>query len=199
MGYLTGNAFNWTTLYKLNHDEYSESEETTFSYPAKILPPSPQNIAKSIIINPDLKIDMTANDVSLIKKGYSNIKEWEEKNISKFSKYEIDLNSLLDSTLLINTFNDLQRYYKSVTIYYSYNIETIFNSKSSDLNTIDINNETFNPSKEIKATSITINLKDLKINKGNFPEAEFLSKFGTIAPNEVTDYFANAYYKSFSN
>ncbi|WP_458257591.1 hypothetical protein [Spiroplasma endosymbiont of Dactylopius coccus] len=35
MGYLTGNAFNWTTLYKLNHDEYEESEETTFSYPAK--------------------------------------------------------------------------------------------------------------------------------------------------------------------
>ncbi len=198
MGYLTGNAFNWTTLYKLNHDEYEESEETTFSYPAKILPPSPQNIAKTIVIIPNLKIEMTANDVSLIKKGYSNIKEWKEKNISKFSKYEIDLNSLLDPTLLINTFNDLQRFYKSITIYYSYKIETISNSKSSDLNTIDINNETFNPSKEIKNTSITIDLKDLKINKDNFPESEFFSKFGTIAPNEVTDYFANAYYKSFS-
>ncbi|WP_342265965.1 hypothetical protein [Spiroplasma endosymbiont of Villa modesta] len=199
MGYLTGNAFNWTTLYKLNHDEYEESEETTFSYPAKILPPSPQNIAKSIIIIPDLKIEMTANDVSLIKKGFNNIKEWEEKNISKFDKYEIDLNSLLDPTLLINTFNDLKRFYKSITIHYSYKFETIANSKSSDLNIIDINNETFKPSKEVKNTSITIDLKDLKINKNSFPESEFFSKFGTIAPNEVNDYFANAYYKSINN
>ncbi len=199
MGYLTGNAFNWTTLYKLNHDEYEETEETTFSYPAKILPPSPQNIAKTIIINPDLKIEMTANDVSLIKKGFNNIKEWEEKNISKFDKYEIDLNSLLDPTLLINTFNHLKRFYKSITIHYSYKFETIANSKSSDLNIIDINNETFKPSKEVKNTSITIDLKDLKINKNNFPESEFFSKFGTIAPNEVNDYFANAYYKSINN
>ncbi|BDT05084.1 hypothetical protein [Spiroplasma ixodetis] len=198
MGYLTGNAFNWTTLYKLNHDEYEESEETTFSYPAKILPPSPQNIAKSIIIVPDLKIEITANDVSLIKNGYSNIKEWEDKNTSKFSKYEVDLNSLLDPTLLINNFNDLQRFYKSITIYYSYKFETISNSKSTDLNIIDNNNETFNPAKEIN-TSVTIDLKDLKINKGNFPESEFFSKFGKIAPNEVNDYFANAYYKSLSN
>ncbi|WP_342273091.1 hypothetical protein [Spiroplasma endosymbiont of Acasis viretata] len=198
MGYLTGNAFNWTTLYKLNHDEYEESEETTFSYPAKILPPSPQNIAKSIIINPDLKIEMTANDVSLIKNGYSNIKEWEDKNTSKFNKYELDLNSLLDPTLLINTLNDLQRFYKSITIYYSYKFETISNSKNSDLTTIDINSETFTPSKE-ETTSITIDLKDLKINKGNFPDSGFFSKFGTVAPKEVTDYFANAYYKSISN
>lgn len=198
MGYLTVNAFNWTTLYKLNHDEYEESEETTFSYPAKILPPSPQNIAKSIIINLDLKIEMTANDVSLIKNGYSNIKEWEDKNTSKFNKYELDLNSLLDPTLLINTLNDLQRFYKSITIYYSYKFETISNSKNSDLTTIDINSETFTPSKE-ETTSITIDLKDLKINKGNFPDSGFFSKFGTVAPKEVTDYFANAYYKSISN
>ncbi|WP_342276982.1 hypothetical protein [Spiroplasma endosymbiont of Nebria brevicollis] len=51
-GALTSNAFNWTTLYKLNHDEYKETEETTFSYPANILPPSPQNIAKQIVIIP---------------------------------------------------------------------------------------------------------------------------------------------------
>ncbi|WDA53791.1 MAG: putative adhesin [Spiroplasma endosymbiont of Drosophila atripex] len=198
MGALTGNAFNWTTLYKLNHDEYAETEETTFSYPAKILPPSPQNIAKSIIINPDLKIEMAANDVSLIKNGYSNIKEWENKNTSKFNKYEVDLNSLLDPTLLINTFNDLQRFYKSITIYYSYKFETISNFKNSDLTIIDINSETFTPSKE-ETTSITIDLKDLKINKSNFPDAGFFSKFGTVAPKEVTDYFANAYYKSISN
>ncbi len=198
MGLFTSNMFNWLTLYKLNHDEYEESEETTFSYPAKILPPSPQNIAKSIIINPDLKIEMTANDVFLIKNGFNNIKEWEEKNTTKFSKYQIDLNSLLDSTLLINTFNDLQRYYKSITIYYSYNFETISNSKNSDVITIDINSETFTPTKE-ETTSITIDLKNLKINTGNFPNAGFSSKFGTIAPNETNNYFANAYYKSLSD
>ncbi len=198
MGYLTGNAFNWTTLYKLNHDEYEETEETTFSYPAKILPPSPQNIAKSIVIIPNLKIEMITDDVALIKNGYSNIKEWEDKNKSKFSKYEIDLNSLLDPTLLINTFNDLQRFYKSITIYYSYKFETISNSKNSDLNTIDINSETFRPAKS-ENISKTIDLKDLKINKVNFPEADCFSKFGTIAPKEVTDYFANAYYKSICN
>ncbi|WP_342254467.1 hypothetical protein [Spiroplasma endosymbiont of Zeiraphera isertana] len=59
---------------------------------------------------------MTTDDVSLIKNGYSNIKEWEDKNKSKFNKYEVDLNSLLEPTLLINTFNDLQRFYKSITL-----------------------------------------------------------------------------------
>ncbi|WP_425382851.1 hypothetical protein [Spiroplasma endosymbiont of Melieria omissa] len=37
IGSLSTNMFDWTTLYKLNHDEYSETEETTFSYPAKII------------------------------------------------------------------------------------------------------------------------------------------------------------------
>ncbi|WP_342254194.1 hypothetical protein [Spiroplasma endosymbiont of Zeiraphera isertana] len=83
-------------------------------------------------------------------------------------------------------------------IYYSYKFETISNFKNSDLTTIDINSETFTPSKE-ETTSINIDLKDLKINKGNFPDSEFFSRFGTIAPKEVTDYFANAYYKSINN
>lgn len=128
MGALTGNAFNWTTLYKLNHDEYEETEETTFSYPAKILPPSPQNIAKQIIIIPELKIEMTANNLPLTDTSSipvkDNLDNWWNANSNKLVNYEADLKSLLDPTLLINTFNDLQRYYKSITIYYDYDIET---------------------------------------------------------------------------
>ncbi|WP_174480445.1 hypothetical protein [Spiroplasma endosymbiont of Danaus chrysippus] len=129
MGYLTGNAFNWTTLYKLNHDEYEESEETTFSYPSKILPPSPQNIAKSIIINPDLKVELNYKDIPLTDTSSipvkDNLDNWWNANSNKLVNYEIDLNSLLDPTLLIKSFNDLKRYYKSITIYYDYDIETV--------------------------------------------------------------------------
>ncbi|WP_339049328.1 hypothetical protein [Spiroplasma endosymbiont of Colias croceus] len=128
MGALTGNAFNWTTLYKLNHDEYSESEETTFSYPAKIFSPSPQNIAKTIIIIPDLKVEMIANNLPLTDTSSIPVKDntenWWQVNKSKQVNYEVDLKSLLDPTLLIKSFNDLQRYYKSITIYYDYDIET---------------------------------------------------------------------------
>ncbi|WDA53901.1 MAG: putative adhesin [Spiroplasma endosymbiont of Drosophila atripex] len=168
MGALTGNAFNWTTLYKLNHDEYEESEEITFSYPAKILPPSPQNIAKSIIIIPDLKVEMTANNIPLTDTSSIPVKDntenWWEANDSKQVNYEVDLNSLLDPTLLIYTFNDLQRYYKSITIYYNYDIETekeIKNVSTTEITTNLSGTESFNPAKEIKNTSITINLKDL--------------------------------------
>ncbi|WP_342276435.1 hypothetical protein [Spiroplasma endosymbiont of Nebria brevicollis] len=127
-GALTNNAFNWTTLYKLNHDEYEESEEITFSYPANILPPSPQNIAKQIVIIPELKIDIVTNNIPLTDTTVipvkDNANEWLNANPNKLVNYEINLKSLLDPTLLINTFNDLQRYYKNITIYYDYNIET---------------------------------------------------------------------------
>ncbi len=167
MGYLTGNAFNWTTLYKLNHDEYEETEETTFSYPAKILPPSPQNIAKSIIIIPDLKIEMTANnlpltDTSDIREYKDNTENWWLANKSKEINFEVDLNPLLDPTLLIKTFNDLKRYYKSVTVYYNYEIQTKEEIRNlhDDLPINFSTTETFRPAKN-ENTSITIDLKDL--------------------------------------
>ncbi|WP_342276776.1 hypothetical protein [Spiroplasma endosymbiont of Nebria brevicollis] len=170
-GALTSNAFNWTTLYKLNHDEYKETEETTFSYPANILPPSPQNIAKPIIINPTLNIEMTANNIALtdttdVREYKSNDYNWWINNKNIINNKTIDLKSLLDPTLLINTFNDLQRYYKSITIYYSYNIET----KEEIHNLHDFlpinfsTTESFNPAK-IEDTSITIDLKDLILRK----------------------------------
>ncbi|WP_425382850.1 hypothetical protein [Spiroplasma endosymbiont of Melieria omissa] len=71
---------------------------------------------------------MTANDINLTidngSKTINNTHEWLKNNPNKLANYEVNLKSLLDPTLLINTFNDLQRYYKSITIYYDYDIET---------------------------------------------------------------------------
>ncbi|WP_425376794.1 hypothetical protein [Spiroplasma endosymbiont of Aleiodes alternator] len=131
MGYLTGNAFNWTTLYKLNHDEYSESEETTFSYPAKILPPSPQNIAKQIVIipkNPSIEVNIPQTHIFNHTKDKLiwDYNKWVENVVSKIKPLEVNINfkDYLDPTLLIKTFNDLKRYYKSVDVYLSYEYET---------------------------------------------------------------------------
>ncbi len=165
MGYLTGNAFNWTTLYKLNHDEYEESEETTFSYPAKILPPSPQNIAKSIIINTkNLSINYSSNNIPLINTDdfmSSNTREWLNGNNISILNETFDIKSKLDPTLLINTFNDLKRYYKSIDIYYKYNFDT-----KEEINNIGNNRglkfsttESFS-NKNID-TFLSINLNDL--------------------------------------
>ncbi|WP_342217502.1 hypothetical protein [Spiroplasma endosymbiont of Amphimallon solstitiale] len=131
MGYLTGNAFNWTTLYKLNHDEYEESEKTTFSYPAKILPPSPQNIAKQIVIipkNPSIEVNIPENHI-FTHTQYKLIWDydsWVENVFPKIKPLEININfkDYLDPTLLIKTFNDLKRYYKSIDVYLSYEYET---------------------------------------------------------------------------
>ncbi len=170
-GSLTSNAFNWLTQYKTNHDEYSETEKTTFNYPACILPPSPQNIAKKIIINPDLKIEMIANNIDLTidtsSKTVNNTDEWLKNNSNKLVNYEVDLKSLLDPTLLINTFNDLQRYYKSITIYYDYDIETkeeIHNNSIAGLfgdwyTNFSVNENFFNPKKQNGFKEIL--LKDL--------------------------------------
>ncbi|MBP1526060.1 MAG: hypothetical protein H9Q67_06170, partial [Spiroplasma ixodetis] len=146
--------------------EYEESEETTFSYPAKILPPSPQNIAKSIIIIPEnFDINNNGIDISLIgfnssHNPYDNTNEWFNNNKIKTNDFILNLTSKLDPTLLIYNFNDLKRYYKSLTIYYKYNFETIENKHNEQA--INFNTtESFNPSKEAKNTSITIDLKDL--------------------------------------
>lgn len=186
-GSLTNNAFNWLTQYKTNHDEYSETEETTFSYPASILPPSPLNLAKSITIIPDLKIEMIANDVPLIKQnGDNNINEWYTKNNDKNDNFILNLKDYLDPTLLINTFNDLQRFYKSISIYYEYYIETTNFSKSADTGStkININSESFNPAKTENAI-ITIDLKDLIFNNGNLPQTPFIWDFYKIPFNNI--------------
>ncbi|WP_342218122.1 hypothetical protein [Spiroplasma endosymbiont of Amphimallon solstitiale] len=194
--------FDWTTLYKLNHDEYEESEETTFSYPAKILPPSPQNIAKSIVIIPDLKIEMTANDVSLIDTSSvsykPNFNVWLTNNSNKLGNYEVDLKSLLDPTLLINTFNDLKRYYKSITIYYDYVIETKEEIKNSHDNKLVVysTNETFRPAKS-ENISKTIDLKDLILSNHNPTINEYKQEF--LHPNDNNDENGLAYIYTYSN
>ncbi|WJG70700.1 hypothetical protein [Spiroplasma ixodetis] len=131
MGYLTGNAFNWTTLYKLNHDEYEESEETIFSYPAKILPPSPQNIAKQIVIIPkNPSIETTLQNWNILMHNnqeiYKDDTNWINNNVPLIKPLEININfkDYLDPTLLIKSFNDLKRYYKSVDVYLHYEYAT---------------------------------------------------------------------------
>ncbi|CAB1055222.1 hypothetical protein [Spiroplasma endosymbiont of Danaus chrysippus] len=193
MGYLTGNDFNWTTLYKLNHDEYEESEETTFSYPAKILPPSPQNIAKSIIINPDLKVELNYKDIPLIifsgGNPHNNTQEWFNKNSPVSKNIDINLKDYLDPTLLINTFNDLKRYYKSITINYSYNIGSFRDSNPSQWGT----DENFNPAKEL-TSSIEINLKDLIFSK-SIPNIDKKTEFKPVGGSGNWRAFSYVYYQ----
>ncbi len=193
MGALTGNAFNWTTLYKLNHDEYEETEETTFSYPAKILPPSPQNIAKSIIIIPDLKVELNYKDIPLVTTPNNSITdnsdEWFNTNNPISKNIDIDIKSKLDQTLLINTFNDLKRFYKSVTIYYNYNINSISNKHGGGYDT----KESFNPAKELNS-SIEINLNDLIFSK-SMPNIDKKKHFEKGKIGNHSSGYAYAYYE----
>ncbi|WP_375317795.1 hypothetical protein [Spiroplasma endosymbiont of Virgichneumon dumeticola] len=172
-GALTNNAFNWTTLYKLNHDEYKETEETTFSYPAEILPPSPQNIAKSIIIipeNPTYSSDLPLESVFTIngsKLDYTPY-NWNNYVFPKIKPLEINLyiKSKLDPTLLINTFNDLQRYYKSIDLYISWDYQTKEWSNGTEPSNIILDiNQTF--SNKTQTITKPFNLKEL--NYGLLP------------------------------
>ncbi|WP_375316955.1 hypothetical protein [Spiroplasma endosymbiont of Virgichneumon dumeticola] len=164
--FFTSNMFNWTTQYKTNHDEYEETEETTFSYPASILPPDPMNIAKQIVINLNLNANKIAykptislNNFSNIKKPTNNTSKWLEFNQTMSETKNIDLKSLLDPTLLIYTINDLNRYYKSITIYYDYDIETEVYVQNQ-LTTKYSTQETFANPKTI-STSKVINILDI--------------------------------------
>ncbi|WP_375318222.1 hypothetical protein [Spiroplasma endosymbiont of Virgichneumon dumeticola] len=120
-----------------------------------------------------------------------------KNNPNKLVNYEINWKSLLDPTLLINTFNDLQRYYKSITIYYGYNIETkeeIQNSPDNKL--IKYSSiESFNPAK-IEDTSTTIELKDLKFNKDKPQENLYENTWYHTANSDTTSGMAYNYFFS---
>ncbi|WP_342277147.1 hypothetical protein [Spiroplasma endosymbiont of Nebria brevicollis] len=218
-GALTNNAFNWTTVYKLNHDEYKETEETTFSYPANILPPSPQNIAKQIIIIPNISINANENNTLIISPpNVNDIQQWINKNQNVIARKKIDIKSKLDRTLLINTFNDLQRYYKSITIYYDYEIETkeeIQNNYVSIAghsgNSSFYTTENFRNSK-IESSFVTIDLKNLNFvtsepsannsSKSNFDYITNKYDDGAYAyvygKNNITDGVINLFSYSFT-
>uniref|UniRef100_A0A310S443 Fructose-bisphosphate aldolase n=1 Tax=Eufriesea mexicana TaxID=516756 RepID=A0A310S443_9HYME len=103
------------TFYSNNPFTYRETEKIAFSYPAKILPPSAQSIAKSIIISTDLKVELNCKDMPS---------------------------------------------YKSITIYYKYNVISVIDSYVVGYGT----KEDFNPAKEL-TSSIEINLNDLIFSK----------------------------------
>ncbi|MBP1526227.1 MAG: hypothetical protein H9Q67_07030 [Spiroplasma ixodetis] len=144
----------------------------------KILPPSPQNIAKSIIIIPDLKVELNYIDIPLVINNtgnpHNNTQEWFNKNIPVSKNIDISLKDYLDPTLLIKTFNDLKRYYKSITIHYSYNVGFVSDSSSSEWGT----DETFNPAKELTSL-IEINLKDLIFSK-SIPNIDKKTEFKPV-------------------
>ncbi len=181
-GLLTSNAFNWTTLYKTNHDEYNESEETTFSYPTNILPPNPLNIAKSIIIipeNPNYSTDLSLEKVFDVDSNYVmtyNPARWLNNISIKIKPLEInlDIKSKLDPTLLINTFNDLQRYYKSIDVYVSWNYKTSKHTNTTSTYSDFYTSQTFYEKEYNRMLSYNLNElnyyndnKELVINDSN--------------------------------
>lgn len=196
-GSLTGNAFNWLTQYKTNHDEYSETEETTFSYPTSILPPSPQNIAKNITIlsSKEVAAKYINQNVNLISSEITdNYSNWYGSteiggiNENDLKVYSIDLKSLLDPILLINTFNDLKRYYKSITIEYYINFDLTTNFPIQGFHY----NASFQNANNV-TTIKTILLNDLTFNN-NFSRTikhEFIHN-GTGSPRG-SGYIAYAY------
>ncbi|WP_342275946.1 hypothetical protein [Spiroplasma endosymbiont of Nebria brevicollis] len=210
-GALTSNAFNWTTLYKLNHDEYKETEETTFSYPANILPPSPQNIAKQIVIipkNPSVDITLQHWDTLIHnnKVMYNDNTNWINNNLPLIKPLEIDINfkDYLDPTLLINTFNDLKRYYKSIDLYISYKYETEewpvvhYNPITTDEKFIPTNELSLQFSKEFNTLDTYNTNKKLKLFEDyniQYYQVSFrinqyvgVSKIGTL-PNDIINLY----------
>ncbi|MBP1526201.1 MAG: hypothetical protein H9Q67_06900, partial [Spiroplasma ixodetis] len=168
-------------------------EETTFSYPAKILPPSPQNIAKSIIIIPDLKVELNYIDIPLVSTTNNSITdntdEWFNTNSPVSKNVDIDIKSKLDPTLLINTFNDLKRFYKSVTIYYNYNVNSVSDKHGGGYDT----KKSFNPAKEL-TSSIEINLNDLIFSK-SIPNIDKKKHFEKGKIGNHSSGYAYAYYQ----
>ncbi|WP_308149494.1 hypothetical protein, partial [Spiroplasma sp. AdecLV25b] len=123
-------------------------------------------IAKQIVINLNLNANKIAykptislNNFSNIKKPTNNTSKWLEFNQTMSETKNIDLKSLLDPTLLIYTINDLNRYYKSSTIYYDYDIETEVYVQNQ-LTTKYSTQETFANPKTI-STSKVINILDI--------------------------------------
>lgn len=194
MGALTNNIFNWTTVYKLNHDEYSETEETTFSYPAHILPPDPMDIAKSIVINTNLRVDLNYTDIPLIKYNwagmYDNTQEWLNKNSPTSKNIDINIKSNLNPKLKINNFNDLQRFYKSITIHYSYKLDCVYGSHGGSYT----NEASFNPAREL-TRSMELNL-DNSIFSSSIPNIYKKVKYNVVPRGSNPQQgFAYAYYE----
>ncbi len=89
----------------------------------KMLPPSPENIAKQIIIIPDKfnvfnkGIDITLIGFDSSNNPYDNTNEWFNNTKIKTNDFVLNITSKLDPTLLIYYFNNFKRYYKRLTIY----------------------------------------------------------------------------------
>ncbi|WP_252320992.1 hypothetical protein, partial [Spiroplasma endosymbiont of Lariophagus distinguendus] len=135
---------------------------------AKILPPSPQNIAKTLLFipdNPTYSIDLPLEKVFNVDNNYNmsyNPNNWINNIAPKIKPLEInlDIKSKLDPTLLINSFEDLQRYYKSIDVYISWNYKTSKHTNTSAIY-LDFYTSQIFSQKEEYTHMFTYNLKDL--------------------------------------
>lgn len=181
----TGNMYNWTTQYKTNHDEYEETEQPNFSYPASIIPPDPENVVKEIVFDTNLNVTLDYKDVDLIKDdatgNHDNTAAWFNANNPVENYTILDIKPLLNPTLDIQNFEDLKKYYESVTVYYKFNIETVNgvnNNNSSNFNTT----ESFHPGTHLESSWPPIELKDLSFSDSlpNFNQSKDFDSNGNL-------------------
>lgn len=137
---LTDNLFNWTTQYKMNMDEYDETEDVTFNYPSEILGADPMNIAKEIEIIPKtLNTNTNIKPQVLIWSATpvsDNSEAWFNDNKPIIMSEEIDFKDYLDPTFLINNINDLKRFYTTMQLSINYKYTTTQESKSVTISSL---------------------------------------------------------------
>lgn len=121
------------------------SEKTTFSYPAKILPPVPQNIAKNVVVienittpfprTYDITSKGTDNRLLTLDNAGSNYGYFSNLDVFKQSSIDIEQStlvtsfkwSMLDPTLYIQSLSDLAIFYSSILISGSGNFKMVTN------------------------------------------------------------------------
>lgn len=135
----SSNLLNWATVYKTNFDEFDPTENTTFSFPAEILPPTPQNEIKPVSFDVEWEkiynfpetnnIWPLPNDIPGVK--YCNTPTndaWvSENNANAFGEVLGGIkftNPTFPSELNIKNYSTLAKYYK--TISFQYKIEATF-------------------------------------------------------------------------
>ncbi|WP_375317458.1 hypothetical protein [Spiroplasma endosymbiont of Virgichneumon dumeticola] len=140
------------------------------------------------------------------KEMYNDNTNWINNILPLIKPLEIDINfkDYLDPTLLINTFNDLKRYYKSVDIYLSYEYETEewpvvhYNPITTDEKFIPTNQLSLQFSKEFSILNTYNTNKNLKLFEdyniqyyqisSRINQYVGVSKIGTL-PNDIINLY----------
>lgn len=126
---MSGNLFNWTTFYKCGVDITDLAEQTTFSYPANILPPIPQNIAQNIEItyqNLDINYNVDV-DMSKLAINWNTSPNTPNYNKDRFFDNQNDYKpktvkigsipwTSFDPSLNIKNLQDLKKFYSKIRV-----------------------------------------------------------------------------------